>query len=227
MDNKTRLQYLEAMGIDVWIPKKNAVVEKSFEAGSVDIGNDAILDSWSDLQQEVASCQKCELCQSRKQTVFGEGNINADWMLIGEAPGYNSELEGKPLVGQAGLLLTEMIRAIGLQRDEVYLANIVKCRTVDDKEPKVAEMRACHEYLQRQVQLVKPKIIVALGRVAAQKLLDSHEPLAKLRGVAHQFMGIPLVIVYHPAYLLRKLIEKRKAWQDLQFAINIYQEEKS
>lgn len=226
MDNETRLQYLEAMGIDVWVPKKDAVVEMPFEVDSTDIGHDVVLDSWSDLQQKVVVCQKCNLCQSRKQTVFGEGDINADWMLIGEAPGHNSEQEGRPLVGQTGLLLTEMLRAIGLQRDEVYLTNIVKCRTVDDKEPKVAEMKACHDYLQRQIQLVKPKIIVVLGRVAAQKLLDTHQPLSELRGVAHQFMGIPLVVVYHPAYLLRKLIEKRKAWQDLQCAINIYQEEK-
>lgn len=230
MDNSTRLQYLEAMGIDVWVSRKSTVVE---EPQIVDEANVQVIeqaekqsevDDWAVLQNQVVECQRCDLCHTRTQTVFGVGNKNADWMFIGEAPGQNEDLEGKPFVGQAGLLLTEMIRAIGLDRDSVYIANILKCRPPNDRDPKVNEIKACHDYLQQQIALIKPKIILAVGRIAAQALLETSEPLSKLRGIPHQLMGTPLVVVYHPAYLLRSLLEKRKAWQDLQLAIKIYQE---
>ncbi len=230
MDNSTRLQYLEAMGIDVWVSREPTRVEnlqyinETSVHGIEQAEKPSEVDDWAVLQKQVVECQRCELCNTRTQTVFGTGNKNADWMLIGEAPGQNEDLEGKPFVGQAGTLLTEMIRAIGLHRDSVYIANILKCRPPNDRDPKVDEVKACHDYLQEQIALIKPKIILAVGRVAAQTLLETSEPLSKLRGRTHQLMGIPLVIVYHPAYLLRSLLEKRKAWQDLQLAIKVYQE---
>ena len=230
MKNATRLQYLEAMGIDVWVPRNStqaevlhAVDEKIIrdidtKPGSVELINE----KWAVLEKQVAECKSCGLCDSRTQTVFGSGNINADWMFIGEAPGQNEDLEGKPFVGQAGKLLTEMIRAIGLSRDSVYIANILKCRPPNNRDPSLEEINSCYQFLQQQIAWVKPKIILAVGQVAAQALLKTNEPLSKIRGVCHQLNDIPLVVVYHPAYLLRSLLEKRQAWQDLQLANNIY-----
>lgn len=223
MDNLTRLQYLEAMGIDVWIPRKVEQVEEHKLVDEARLGeteqSDSGLANWKDLQKEVADCRLCTLCETRTQTVFGAGNQNADWMLIGEAPGQKEDFQGEPFVGPAGKLLTEMVRAIGLERNTVYIANIIKCRPPNNRDPKVEEIITCNAYLQRQIKLVEPKIILAVGRVAAQTLLGSDEPLSKLRGIPHQLSGIPLVVVYHPAYLLRSLLEKRKAWQDLQLAM--------
>lgn len=229
MDNSTRLQYLEAMGIDVWVPRKQPLVEPS-QADELSIGEavdsqaEAIDDAWTRLQDQVTDCQKCSLSETRKQTVFGEGDVNADWMLIGEAPGQNEELEGKPFLGQPGFLLTEMLRAIGLQRESVFITNVLKCSPPNNRDPKVDELKSCDDYLQQQISLVKPKIILAVGRVAAQTLLGTKQALSDLRGAAHQVNGIPVVVVYHPAYLLRSLLEKRKVWQDLQLAMKIYQE---
>jgi DNA polymerase len=233
MDNATRLQYLQAMGIEVWVSRNEAPVEDIQPIAEIDSQieeqveiTDAIPDDWSVLQQEVAKCQRCDLHKTRTQTVFGAGNLSADWMFIGEAPGQNEDLEGKPFVGQAGTLLTEMIRAIGLQRDEVYIANILKCSPPDNRDPRVEEINTCKNYLQQQIEWVQPKIILAVGRIAAQTILETKEPLSKLRGIVHQLENIPLVVVYHPAYLLRSLPEKRKAWQDLQLAMKVYQEKK-
>jgi DNA polymerase len=147
-------------------------------------------------------------------------------MFIGEAPGQNEDIEGKPFVGQAGKLLTEMIKAIGLSRNSVYITNIIKCRAPNDRDPKTEEINTCNQYIQQQIKLVKPKIILTVGRVAAQALLKTNKPLSKLRGVSHQLADIPLAVVYHPSYLLRSLLEKRKAWQDLQLANNLYQKTK-
>ncbi|MCK5830071.1 MAG: uracil-DNA glycosylase [Methylococcales bacterium] len=228
MDNNTRLQYLEAMGIDVWVSKQKAQNEElqSFYEEKVVIdtnSNDktkSLEDKWSLLQKEVAECVKCTLCNTREQTVFGSGNKNADWMFIGEAPGQNEDVEGKPFLGQVGDLLTEMIRSVGLERDSVYIANILKCKVPNNKKPKVEEIKSCQNYLHQQIQLIQPKIILAVGRIAAQTLLGTNQPLSELRGVTHQFAGIiPLVVIYHPAYLLRSLLEKKKVWQDLQLAI--------
>jgi DNA polymerase len=231
MDNATRLQYLDAMGIDVWIPKESTSEHDliSFEAGSpenkpvqdkLEVGDD----KWNTLEREVRECEKCALCQTRTQTVFGVGNINADWMFIGEAPGKSEDLEGKPFLGQTGSLLMEMIRSIGLQREQVYIANILKCSPPEKRDPKKDEIDKCQVYLHRQIDLVKPKIIVAVGRIAAQTLLKTKDPLSKLRGNSYQFNGSSLVVIYHPAYLLRALPEKRKAWQDMQLAIKTFQE---
>ncbi len=179
---------------------------------------------WKDLQNQVAICRACGLCETRTQTVFGVGNKHASWMLIGEAPGQNEDLQGEPFVGRAGQLLTEMLRAIGLEREEVYIANILKCRPPNNRDPQADEVAACHDFLQRQIALVKPKIILAVGRIAAQNLLKTQQPLAKLRGVRHQLENIPLIVIPHPAYLLRSLPEKAKAWEDLQFALSVYKE---
>ena len=230
MDNSTRLQYLEAMGIDVWVSRKKSSenvldsLETNLQENETIINQvDSVEANLSLLEKEVSECEKCTLCNTRTQTVFGSGSFNADWMFIGEAPGQNEDLEGKPFVGQAGKLLTEMIRAIGLQRENAYIANILKCRPPSNRDPKSDEIKSCQAYLQRQIELVKPKIILAVGRISAQTLLDSNKSLSKLRGKIHQLNDIPLVIVYHPAYLLRSLLEKRKAWQDLQLAIKTYQ----
>lgn len=179
--------------------------------------------AWNELQQEVSRCRACGLCETRTQTVFGVGSRHARWMLIGEAPGQNEDLQGEPFVGKAGQLLNEMLRAIGLAREEVFIANVLKCRPPANRDPQTEEVAACHDFLHRQIALLQPKIILAVGRIAAQNLLDTQQPLAKLRGRRHSLENIPLVVVHHPAYLLRALTEKAKAWDDLQFALSVYQ----
>lgn len=225
MDNATRLQYLEAMGIDVWIPRVSTHQEQSTIP---DVTTDNSLpepaDSWETLQAEVSPCTQCDLCKTRSQTVFGSGNKNADWMFIGEGPGQSEDQQGLPFVGKAGLLLTEMLRAMGLDREAVFIANIVKCRPPANRDPKPIEIETCKPYLMRQLALVKPKIIVVLGRIAAQALLNTDEPISKLRGKIHTLNDMPVVVVYHPAYLLRSLLDKRKAWVDLKLAIQTYKD---
>ena len=225
MDNILRLQYLEAMGISVWVPRASGFREQlqSSEAlidNAVPEASVSATDNWDELQAEVASCTKCSLCATRTQTVFGSGNEHADWMLVGEAPGQHEDEQGQPFVGKAGLLLTEMLRAIGLAREEVFITNILKCRPPNNRDPLAGEVESCNDYLQRQQKLIQPKIILAVGRIAAQTLLKTDEPLARLRGKVHTFNNTPVVVVYHPAYLLRSLPEKRKAWLDLQLAMH-------
>lgn len=225
MDNILRLQYLEAMGISVWVPRASGFREQlqSSEAlidNAVPEASVSATDNWDELQAEVASCTKCSLCATRTQTVFGSGNKQADWMLVGEAPGQHEDEQGLPFVGNAGLLLTEMLRAIGLTREEVFITNILKCRPPSNRDPLAGEVESCNDYLQRQQKLIQPKIILAVGRIAAQTLLKTDEPLARLRGKVHTFNNTPVVVVYHPAYLLRSLPEKRKAWLDLQLAMH-------
>ena len=224
MDNALRLQYLEAMGIDIWVPRASVQNEQLVSSDSVTDNDgpetqESATDSWDSLQVEVANCTKCALCATRTQTVFGSGNKQADWMLVGEAPGQHEDEQGLPFVGNAGLLLTEMLRAIGLTREEVFITNILKCRPPNNRDPHADEVESCNDYLQRQQALIKPKIILAIGRIAAQTLLKTDEPLARLRGKVHAFNNTPVVVVYHPAYLLRSLPEKRKAWQDLTHAM--------
>jgi uracil-DNA glycosylase family 4 len=172
---------------------------------------------WNGLEKEVAGCTECPLHQTRTRTVFGVGNRTAQWMIIGEAPGADEDRQGEPFVGRAGLLLNEMLRAVGLARSDVYIANILKCRPPGNRDPGAGEVAACADYLSRQIELVRPQLILAVGRIAAQNLLDRDQPVGKLRGVVHEFgpSKIPVVVTYHPAYLLRSPGQKRKAWSDL------------
>ena len=177
--------------------------------------------SWEELRQAVTECRACGLCDSRTTTVFGVGDPQPDWMVVGEAPGEQEDLRGEPFVGQAGKLLDNMLRALGLDRQrKVYIANVLKCRPPGNRNPDPAEVAQCEPFLRRQVELLKPRIILAMGRFAVQSLLGSTEPIGRLRGRVHQYHGVPLVVTYHPAYLLRNLPEKAKAWADLCLALD-------
>lgn len=235
--------YLKAMGIDVWLERKQTIsdteeiikaVSESAEIKSakkqipelnktksqaveLDIKN---LD-WQALQSVVADCQLCDLSQTRKQVVFGAGNKNASLMIIGEAPGAEEDHQGQPFVGKSGQLLTAMLTAMGYPRNDVYITNILKCHPLQNRDPSVEESGQCWPYLKRQIELIQPDLILALGSVAAQRLLHSKSTLARLRGQLHYIedMSVPVVVTYHPAYLLRAPNEKRKAWEDLQMAM--------
>jgi len=180
---------------------------------------------WDALSERVASCERCRLCEKRTKTVFGVGDRQADWMLIGEAPGENEDRVGEPFVGQAGKLLDNMLRSLTLARGaNVYIANVIKCRPPGNRNPEPDEVARCEPYLQRQVALVKPKLIVALGRFAAQSLLKTDASISSLRGRVHEYEGVPVVVTYHPAYLLRSLPDKAKAWADLCLARDTWRE---
>jgi uracil-DNA glycosylase len=171
---------------------------------------------WDALADAVAACRACKLCSGRRNTVFGVGDRQADWLVVGEAPGEQEDLQGEPFVGQAGKLLDNMLRALGLDRsNNVYIANVLKCRPPGNRNPEPDEVAQCEPFLRRQVQLLQPKIILAMGRFAVQSLLGTTEPIGKLRGRVHQYQGVPVVVTYHPAYLLRNLADKGKAWADL------------
>jgi uracil-DNA glycosylase len=175
---------------------------------------------WPALKEAVASCTACPLHAKRNKTVFGVGDENADWLFVGEGPGADEDAQGEPFVGQAGKLLDSMLMAIGLKRgSNVYIANVVKCRPPNNRNPEAGEAGACEPYLHRQIELIKPKLIIALGKVAAANLLASDASVANMRGKVHTYRGIPLIVTYHPAYLLRSLNEKSKAWIDLCFAV--------
>ncbi len=174
---------------------------------------------WMQLKVAVTNCTACPLSESRTQTVFGVGDEQADWLFIGEGPGAKEDELGEPFVGQAGKLLDNMLMSIQLQRGHgVYIANIVKCRPPNNRNPEPSEAEQCHPYLARQIALIKPRLIVALGKIAAQNLLHSNENIPTLRGKLHYYEEIPLIVTYHPAYLLRSLTDKAKAWEDLCFA---------
>ena len=172
------------------------------------------------LQSAVIACQQCDLHGVRTQTVFGEGVINATWMIIGDAPKEDDDLQGRAFMGRAGKLLNNMLTAVGLDRSTVYLSNSIKCRPPNNRDPKKEESAACFAYLKRQIELVNPSLILIVGRIAAQHLLETKEPLARLRGKQHQISGfdIPVVVTYHPAYLLRQPRDKYKSWEDLKLA---------
>ena len=221
MDNKIRLQYLSAMGIDVWVPR---IAEEN--AATEALVAEVEVDNWDKLQAEMAVCQQCDLSQARHQVVLGSGNQHADFFWVTEAPSQEDEQQGRPFVDHSGELFTEMLRAMKLSRKDVFITHIVKCRPPEDRDPRVKELEACEHYLQRQIALVQPKIIIAVGRIAAQKLLHNKAPLAELRESEHEFSGIPLVTIYHPAYLLRSLTEKSKAWQDMQRALTLFEKVK-
>ena len=176
---------------------------------------------WPALREAVSACTACSLCRTRRQTVFGTGNLRARWMIVGEAPGEQEDLQGEPFVGPAGRLLDNMLRALKLTRDDaapdrqVYIANTLKCRPPRNRNPEPAELALCEPFLQRQIDLLRPALILAMGRFAVHSLLRSSEPIGRLRGREHRYQGVPLVVSYHPAYLLRNPADKAKAWADL------------
>ncbi len=241
-----RNAYLDALGIDRWVPRnappdivqaevaqpvlarapgspppmaRDETPAIQAPAPRIELAND-----WGPLREQVAACTACDLCKTRTQAVFGVGNTRAEWMVIGEAPGAEEDRQGEPFVGRAGQLLNAMLLAIGLPRETVFIANILKCRPPGNRDPKPEEVSKCLPYLSRQIALLKPKMLLAVGRIAAQNLLATDAPLARLRGKLHRFgdAGTPLVITYHPAYLLRTPGDKRKAWEDLKFARATY-----
>ena len=176
------------------------------------------LDDLQSYAQGVAGCTRCRLAQGRTQVVFGSGNPHADLMFVGEAPGFHEDKQGLPFVGQAGKLLEKLLAQIGMARTDVYIANVLKCRPPNNRTPAPLEVEACRPYLDRQIELLQPRLIVALGRSAANTLLGNDASIASLRGRAHRLDGRPLVVTYHPAYLLRSLPDKARAWEDLLFA---------
>lgn len=177
--------------------------------------------NWSELKEQVRECTACKLRSGCTQTVLGVGDERAKWLFVGEAPGADEDAQGEPFVGQAGKLLDNMLMAIGLRRGEnVYIANVVKCRPPNNRTPEMDEIASCLPYLRRQIELIKPALIVALGKTAATALLGREEPMSALRGTLHDYCGISLLVTYHPSYLLRSPMEKAKAWQDLRLAMD-------
>jgi uracil-DNA glycosylase family 4 len=224
-------QYLEAIGIDLWVAR-HAGREASAAPhplpaaparAAAPLSDPA---AWEGLREEVRGCTRCALHRTRTQGVLGVGPLRSDWLVIGEAPGAEEDRRGEPFVGAAGQLLDAMLKAIGLdRRSNVYIANVLKSRPPGNRDPKPEEVAACMPYLLRQVALLQPRIILAVGRIAAQNLLGTEAPLSRLRGQVHRFgeFNTPLVVTYHPAYLLRTPADKRKAWEDLKFARSVYQ----
>ena len=178
---------------------------------------------WPELRARVAACTRCSLSATRTQTVFGVGNPRAEWLVVGEAPGAEEDRQGEPFVGRAGQLLNSMLRAIGLAREQVYIANVLKCRPPGNRDPGPSEAAECLPYLEQQIALIKPKIMLAVGRIAAQNLLRTDKTLGSLRQQVHRFgiSQVPLIVTYHPAYLLRTPADKRKSWEDLKFARDV------
>jgi DNA polymerase len=211
--------------IETAVPAVQAVAAPAPRKANVEIGPRATgveLMAWDELADTVAACRACKLCGTRRNTVFGVGDREADWLIVGEAPGENEDIQGEPFVGQAGKLLDNMLRALRLSRREnVYIANVLKCRPPGNRNPEPDEVAQCEPFLRRQVELLQPKIIVAMGRFAVQSLLGTTDAIGKLRGQRHQYAGVPVVVTYHPAYLLRNLPDKAKAWADLCLAREI------
>ncbi|MBV2091437.1 MAG: uracil-DNA glycosylase [Candidatus Thiodiazotropha sp. (ex Ctena orbiculata)] len=244
MDELRRQNYLRMMGVTQWrlrqadseaIPQpvveaeaEVTLAEQPAPAGdvfeptkSVNVSGDR--SDWLTLREQVQACRQCGLRAGCSQTVFGVGNEQADLLIIGEAPGADEDRQGEPFVGRAGQLLNAMLLAMGFKREAVFIANIVKCRPPDNRDPAAEEASACQDYLLRQIALIQPKLILSVGRVSAQNLLETDIAVGKLRGRVHSFGGtnIPLVVTYHPAYLLRSPEQKGKAWQDLQLALSV------
>jgi uracil-DNA glycosylase len=241
MDRQSRAQYLEAIGVDVWVPRSGrarlpaapGALSAAAPASATPPPPEPPLPAaeltarWAALRAEVMNCTRCPLHATRTQGVFGVGPERADWLVIGEAPGAEEDRRGEPFVGAAGQLLDRMLAAIGLDRTRnVYIANVLKSRPPGNRDPKPEEVAACLPYLLRQIALLQPRLILAVGRIAAQTLLATDAPLGRLRGRVHHFgeLNTPLVVTYHPAYLLRSPGDKRKAWEDLKFARNVFQQ---
>jgi DNA polymerase len=247
--NRQTLQYLQALDIDVWqrrgvvpqppaaeiqpvavtptfasLPTPSAAPEEACapDAAVATLG-------WAELEQRVRQCTACELHRTRTRPVFGVGNVQAQWMVIGEAPGADEDRQGEPFVGRAGQLLNSMLKAMGLAREQVYIANVLKSRPPGNRDPKSEEVSACIPYLFRQIELINPRLLLCVGRIAAQSLLNTDTPIGKLRGKLHALdtggpASRPLIVTYHPAYLLRSPGEKRKAWSDLVLALRTFEQ---
>lgn len=220
LEESRRRHYLAAMDIPLWERRPPRAADAVAVPAAVSTAAVPVnpVPAWQVLQEAVRTCIKCGLHKTRTQTVFGVGNPAASWMFIGEAPGADEDKQGEPFVGRAGQLLNAMLFAMGLKREEVYIANVLKCRPPGNRDPQPEEVAQCEPYLIRQIEHIRPKLIVALGRHAAHSLLKTDVPLARLRGQRLSYHGIPLVVTYHPAYLLRSPGEKRKAWDDLMLA---------
>jgi uracil-DNA glycosylase family 4 len=252
MSSALRKEYLAALGLETWtlrgpaassepvaapfdepVPVVAAAPREAARRDEVAPGDAAALREaapreaaydWPQLRERVAACTRCGLSATRTQTVFGVGNLQAEWLVVGEAPGAEEDRQGEPFVGRAGQLLNAMLRAIGLKREQVYIANVLKCRPPQNRDPVAAETMECLPFLDRQIALLKPRIMLVVGRIAAQNLLRTDAKLGALRQQVHSFgaSGVPLVVTYHPAYLLRSPAEKRKAWEDLKFAREVF-----
>jgi DNA polymerase len=238
MDPLRRSQYLRSIGVDVWVSRRELAPPAAAAAAEVAaagvlpgvaaagvVPGVARAVTWESLRAEVMGCTRCGLHTTRTQGVFGVGNREAGWLVVGEAPGAEEDRRGEPFVGRAGHLLDAMLRAIGLNRtSNVYIANVLKSRPPGNRDPKPEEVAACLPYLMRQVELLKPRVMLAVGRIAAQNLLATDTPLGRLRGKVHYFgeLNTPLIVTYHPAYLLRTPGDKRKAWEDLKFARSVF-----
>jgi DNA polymerase len=246
MNSELRQEYLAALGLKSWKLRATAAPGSSpatelFAAapdvfapppiaatgtaatGTVATGTLAAREAgvdWPELRARVAACTRCGLSATRTQTVFGVGSLHADWLIVGEAPGADEDRKGEPFVGRAGQLLNSMLHAVGLAREQVYIANVLKCRPPGNRDPNPTEAAECLPYLERQIALLKPKIMLAVGRVAAQNLLHTDKTLGSLRQQVHRFgaSAVPLIVTYHPGYLLRTPTDKRKTWEDLKFA---------
>ena len=252
MHDERQRRYLQAMGIPLWVPRRPLprdassaqaaapvpsppspaqepeppaappLVEAAHEATSPAVAIEQL--DWAGLREQVAACTRCaELAASRSQTVFGVGNPDADWLVIGEAPGAEEDRQGEPFVGRAGKLLDAMLAAIALDRRQAYIANVLKCRPPNNRDPRPEEVANCRPWLDRQIALIRPRVILVVGRIAAQTLLGTDAPLSRLRGQVHRLPGtdIPVIVTYHPAYLLRTPKDKRKAWDDLKLACRV------
>jgi uracil-DNA glycosylase len=206
------LEALEALGVTALVPRVAA-------ARPVPVAPEG--PGWDDLADTVRQCRLCGLCETRTQAVFGTGDRGARLMVVGEAPGAEEDRRGEPFVGRAGMLLNSMLRAAGFERREVYIANVLKCRPPHNRDPSDEEAGRCLPYLRRQIELVSPEVILCVGRIAAQRLLGTELPLARLRGRVHDLDGLPVVVTYHPAYLLRSPGEKPKSWEDLKIALKV------
>ena len=221
---QNKLSCLSDIGIDFYVRRSLPIAGLADQTDPSPAGNsdksDKSTNAWKSLSSTVSECTQCELHQHRTQTVFGVGHRQAEWMLIGEAPGFEEDQKGEPFVGRAGKLLDKMLAAIHLDRKTVYITNTVKCRPPDNRNPRPEEISQCESYLNQQIALIEPKIILALGGVAANALLQTDTAVGRLRGSVHRFKdtGIPVVVTYHPAYLLRSPQQKRAAWEDLQLA---------
>ena len=201
-------KYFLEMGIDVsWYSKKRTIEDSSG------------LKTLNSIDQLVKDCQKCDLYKTRKNTVFGDGDTNSDVMIIGEAPGKEEDQAGKPFIGRAGKLLNEFLKSIGLNRDSIYIVNTIKCRPPENRDPEISEIKACSDYLDQQISIIKPKVLVLLGKIAANRFLNEDKPISDLR-LKKFFIekyDIPVIVFYHPAYILRSPSQKKRVWDDLQF----------